>query len=329
MDAMNNSRPPKPRARFWIRQIVSASLLLATGFFYSRHIDLNVVKSLLSQAELGLLAIGYGLALIVLLVRVLRWRTLLKEFSIVVNGAALFLMYLVDLLFNNFISGLSMAVRGLYISKEIGSSKLMVRLLLLDKLFDWVIPVGLGLISLLFVLLQWHASRVWAAWGAFIVVLPYAAWKLFAWLQRLAGHPGWPRRLNKIQVKLLSMAAVDLNKDRFALFSRMFVFSIVSFSIYYLVLLLLAKCFSLPVGLTELVMIDTMATISVVIPLNFAGVGTRDVALVGLLAYYRCPHEGIVLFIASLILFRLGMSFLGWLSMYVLKWKGYSIEMKF
>jgi hypothetical protein len=105
-------------------------------------------------------------------------------------------------------------------------------------------------------------------------------------------------------------------------------FSIASFSVYYLLLFLLAQCFALPIRPIELIMVDTMATIAVVIPLNFAGIGTRDVAMAGLLAYYRCPHENIALFIASLILFRMGISLLGWFSMYILKWKGYSITIK-
>lgn len=325
---MKNSPPLKSPVNFWVRQIFSAILLLTIGFFYSKHIDLNVIKALLNKADLALLAIAYSLAIMVLWIRTLRWGRLLKEFAITIKGTTLFLMYLVDIFFNNFISGLSMAIRGLYIQEEIGNSKLIVRLLLIDKLFDWIIPVSLGLISLMFVLLQWQSSHVWRVWVGIIILLPYLAWKILAWLQILAGYSGWPHRLNKVHAKLLSLLSVDLNKHHLDLFLRIFAFSITAFAVYYLVLLLLAKCFALPIGLTELIMADTMATISVVIPLNFAGIGTRDVALVALLTYYQCPHESIVLFIASLVLLRLGMSVMGWGSMHILKQKGYSIAMK-
>ncbi|MEW6078993.1 MAG: lysylphosphatidylglycerol synthase transmembrane domain-containing protein [Thermodesulfobacteriota bacterium] len=328
MNTINAGSTEKSRIHYWIRQMISAGLLLAAGFIYSKHIELNAVNNLLKGADPGLLVIGYLIAVIVVLLRVLRWRSLLKDFFITTKGTSLFLMYLVDIFLNNFISGLSIAVRGLYLKEEFKNSGQMVRLLLLDKLFDWVIPLGLGFISLLFVLSKASPSDIWKIWGVFLVVLPCAVWQLLVWLQHGFRNSFEGGRFAALGGKIRLLVSADPGKYNCRIFVRMSIFSIAAFSAYYITLFLLAKCFSLPIRPVELIMVDTMATIAVVVPLNFAGIGTRDVALTGLLAYYGCPHENIVLFIASLILLRLAISLLGWFSMYILKWKGYSIKIK-
>jgi len=308
---------------FW--QILSVVLLGGITFLYTRRIDSVVFVSFLKGAEWKILGMGYLLGLAVFVFRGLRWGSLLKFSGIFLGKLNAFLMVLVDVFFAALVSSLSPIVRGMYLGNRVAGIPEKFRLLFIDKMFDWIIPGSLALISFPYVVLGWPNGSIWISWLVLLFALPFGVYWGFRLLEGLKQR-SWPRGLDWVRVKILLNNPIHLGGVGGKEITEFFLFSLLGFVAYYLSMYTISVSFSLPITLAQLIMIDAISTFAVLVPINFVGFGTRDIALVGLLTFYGCPPEPIALYIIALVTLRIVLSGMGWGSMVLLHRRGYALE---
>jgi hypothetical protein len=307
--------------RFFLRQTISLLILGAIIAIYVKRIDNQQVLELLPKSDWVLLSAGYVLILIVLAVRSMRWAYLLAGFNVFLSYADAFLMYLVEVMFSSFLSALSPAVRALYLGNQVAHTAEKLLFVGLEKIFDWLIPLVIAVTAIPYLMFQWGQPVSWISLTG-LLLLPFFVRAGLVSFEQLVRHP-WPSRMDRIRARLFSNFSLRSKDFGWQESVVCYSFSLVGFALYYTAIFLISRSFFLPVNFRELIMIDAIATFSVLVPLNFAGISTRDVAVVSLLILYGCSEESASLFALALIVLRFMVSGLGWIGMSILRSRGY------
>jgi len=306
-------------------QILSVVLMVGITYLYAHQIDSVVFVSFLKGADWKILMMGYLLGLAVFVFRGFRWGSLLKLSGVFLGRLNAFLMVLVDVFFATLVSSLSPIVRGMYLGNRVAGITEKLRLLFIDKMFDWIIPGSLALISFPYLVLRWPNGSIWLSWLVLLFALPFGVYWGFRLLEGLKER-SWLRGLDWVRVKILPYNPIYLGGVGGKEITKIFLFSLLGFVAYYLSMYTLSVSFSLPITLAQLIMIDAISTFAVLVPINFVGFGTRDIAIVGLLTFYGCPPEPIALYIIALVTLRIFLAGMGWGSMVLLHRRGYTLE---
>lgn len=307
-----------------LRHAVSLLILGAVIVFYVKKIDFRQVLTLLPRSDWTVLLVGYLLTVMVFAVRGFRWSRVVENFDFHLSYPDAILMNFVEIFFSNFVSALSPLVRAMYLGKRVRGTSERLRLLFLDKMFDWLIPLSIACVALPYLLFNLHPEIRWVALIVVLIILPLAVHGGLHVLSRLMSQQ-WPRRIENLRMRLISPLRGQPLRLRWQALVTWYSFSLLGFALYYASIYSIAHSFLLRVEFVELVMIDAAATLSVLIPLNFAGISTRDLALAGLLVWKGSPEESVSLFALSIIILRFLLSGLGWVSMGILRWRGYHL----
>ncbi len=312
------------RRRVFLRHALSLVVLGAVIAFYAKKIDYGKVLDLLPNSDWMVLFAGYFLTGMVFAVRSLRWARLLARFSISLSYLDAFLMNLVEIFFSNFVSALSPYVRALYLGDRVCGTSERLRFLFLDKMFDWFIPLSIALIALPYFVFNWNLRFRWAVLIVVLLILPFVV-QVGLYVLRKLMSCSWPSWIERGRMWVISRFSLRFAQVNWQAFMTWYGLSVLGFALYYASIFLIARSFLLRIDFIDLVFIDAVATLSVFVPLNFAGISTRDVALAGLLVLNGSPEESVSLFALAIIVLRFFLSGSGWISMNILRLRGHHL----
>lgn len=307
----------KRKQLFNLLKIIVSIALIA---WIVRGIDLPALWNVLRGAKFGWWAVALIFALAGVLARVARWRTLLNALGVRVPFAELAQIYFIGFLFNNLLpSGLGGdAVRMMELNRHSSRAGDAVTSVLVDRMVGLFGSLSLALVALIF---RWNAVPVQIA-----VVAVLAAGGLAVTLFLLIDVTVY-NALRKIGLfrTLTDVKFVRGLVDSFQDYSLPILLRAYGFSLL-LSAALIGMNFSIGtalganIALTHYLVFVPLASIVLILPISFAGLGVRESAYVFLFGQVGVADE--VAFSLSLLVYFLGNAIPGLLGGAIYVWRG-------
>ncbi len=305
-DVIGQDSQPRPNNRRWrspkpgIWRLVGIAILLV---LLSR-LDRRVLREVIEQADLTLLAAAVLLNLLILLLKAWRWRLLLRLQGYHLEWSGLLGIYLASLLLGIVTPGqLGELARALYL-RQAGICNLAQgsASVLADRLLDLTLLVALAMTGLIW--LSPLPNAAWLGWlGMGLVILGMVSWPLWA---RLAG--GVLERLARwANLRRLPAATVHSFFAALQAFQTPGLTGAALLTIAAQALVLLQAYFiALSFGIETLgwhvIPIISSVNIVSIIPVSVLGLGTREAALIFLLSPYGVHASRTIAFSGGILL---------------------------
>lgn len=299
-----------------LKIIISIGLIV----WIARGIDAQALAGVLRQAKVGWLALALLFSFGGILARVKRWHTLLASLKVRVPFSELTQIYFIGFLFNNLLpSGLGGdAVRMVELKRHSSRAGDAVTSVLVDRMVGLFGSLSLALVALAF---RWQAVPAQIA-----VVAVLATGGLAVTLFLLIDTTVY----NALRKTGLFRALTDLKFVR-GLFDSFQDYSLPTLMRAYGFSLLLSAAligmnFSIGaalganIGLVHYLVFVPLASIVLILPISFAGLGVRESAYVFLFGQVGVADE--VAFSLSLLVYFLGNAIPGLLGGVIYLWRG-------
>lgn len=278
---------PKASWKRWAVRLSGTFLLLF--FLWKLNLNLGQVAKDLLKANLVLLAAAVGLILPILALKALRWRLVLQGLDIQISFGAAFRLYALGLAAGSFTPGqLGDTVKAWYLRDQGYSLTTGLMSVVLDRLFDLVILALLATSGLL-LLGQTFLGDLPAV---LVLTVGLGAALLALWV------PSWRARVTNLAVRMVSPKTAERSGTataqptlRPANFGQAFVLSLLAAAVSTARIWLLALALGLNLNFLETVAVSNLAFVAGLIPLTLGGIGTRDLALVGILSKLGYARE--------------------------------------
>jgi len=258
------------------------------------QIDLGKSLRLLAGVHLGYLLLALALGVPAILLKALRWWTLLRNQGIPLPLKDTVALYCIGL-FGGFVTPgqLGDFVKVYYLRQGGQSLARSFSSVLYDRLFDVLVfgLFGLAGLAVLFGFASGHAW-LWAAAGAGVLG---SVWLFRARLVALVS--AWsirhlmPRLSQKVQSRLYDFMEISREVFKRRLFKVLFGYSFAAMTLYLFRVYLLALALDLHVPVLDFLASIAVVSLVTIVPISVADVGTRDGALILLLARLGVESE--------------------------------------
>ena len=293
----------KRRRYQWIIRLIGI-LLFAYILLY--RIDLSSLKSIFYQVRLFPLLFAVALAVPFILLKAVRWQILLQDLAIPLSRGRAFSLYAIGLFAGYVTPGqLGEFSKAIFLKKLGFTYDVSIISILFDRIFDLFILLLLALIGAMAfreLLLSQIAIFIFFFSAVFILLLLFASPSIRSYLYKTVGASLLPARLKEIlRSSSLMQRVAKLSLARLTIL-KVGLMSLAAFSFaffrYYLLIL------SLNISLPFWYFIGSVAIASVVslLPISFAGIGTRDAVLIYLFKFFSLGQEVAISFSLLILL---------------------------
>jgi len=282
----------------FLKIIISIALI----YFILRGIDLQKLKAVLTGARLSWLVLALAFSFGGVLARVKRWHVLLTSLRVRVPFWELTQIYFIGFLFNNLLpSGLGGdAVRMMEVGRHSGRAGDAVTSVLVDRMVGLFGSLGLALLALVF---RWNAVPTQIAIASVVIVLGIVGAAFFLineTVYRTLRRVSLIRRLTDI--KFISSLFASFQDYNLSTLGRAY-----SFSLLLTVSLIgmnasIGTALGAYIALEHYLVFVPLASVVLILPISFAGLGVRESAYVFLFGQVGVVEE-IALSISLLVYF--------------------------
>lgn len=306
VSAKNNGRGKSSWKRWTFRLLVMGLLLL---FIWRLNLNPTQIWADLLRANLGLVTASMLLIFPITIIKTWRWCLLLKSLGLELAFPAAFRLYALGLAMGSFTPGQAGdAIKAWYLRDKGFKLSATLVSVILDRLLD-VMVLALWASAGLLVLGAAFTSELPALLvlllGVSVALLSLSLPKLRGWLVASVVKLIMQKAVRK-QTGLA--AGPEENSEGEMLLAPTlkplllgFGATLATSSLAVLRVWLLALAIGLPLNFLEVIAASSLATVMSLIPVSVAGIGTRDLALIGILSKLGYSRESAII-LSSLIL---------------------------
>jgi uncharacterized membrane protein YbhN (UPF0104 family) len=171
--------------------------------------------------------------------------------------------------------------------------------IIVDKYYDYLLPLIFGCTSVFLALTQISAGFGLLIFATVTCLAFFPVRKaVFLLSPRVL-----PNILNTFFIKEGFNIQDHLTQIYNVLNFKTYLYSVAAFGIYFLSIYYLNKCLQIELGFFQVILIMTITSLVAMIPVSFLGIGTRDAALLAVFKWFEhTPEQAIALSIALLLL---------------------------
>ncbi len=300
----------------FLKIIISVVLI----YWIVRGIDLQKLKAVMAGAQIGWLFVALAFSLAGVLARVKRWHVLLSSLAVRVPFWELTQIYFVGFLFNNLLpSGLGGdAIRMMELNRHSDRAGDAVTSVLVDRMVGLFGSLSLALVALIFrwnaVPLQIAVTAVAVVFGIAVVAFLLIDTTVYNALRKIALF----RVLTDVKfVSGLFQSFQDYNVRTLA---RAYGFSLLLSAALIGMNFSIGTALGAKIALEHYLVFVPLASIVLILPISFAGLGVRESAYVYLFGQVGVAQE--VALSLSLLVYFIGNAIPGLLGGVTYLWRG-------
>jgi uncharacterized membrane protein YbhN (UPF0104 family) len=288
---------PPPKARRFIRPVLSLVLLGAVALYVARSANLDDFLRAIERMPAWALAVGYFIGGLNITLGATRWRILMQAFGArtLASRGEFLLATFVAHFYNTFVPGSfgGDLVRGYITRRSFDQSATGLYVVFFERF------VGLAALCVVAAAGLLVGPRI----VDYAVVGPYllGAAAVLLVVGALAAFTG---RLERFRTLLPAIRVPRLLWPAFGISLVGHLTNLVSFTV-------LATAMGLPLGPTDLALVVPLGLLATIVPITMAGVGAREATLVGLLSLLSIPTSDAVVFTLSFALVNIGLALTG------------------
>lgn len=290
--------------------------ILIIIFILSR-LNLAEIKEIFLGSNKYYLVLGFALTIIVAFIKSLRWNYLKRAQKIKYPISDSFAMYCAGALAGIITPGRLGELSKIFYLKNDGCSYGKSALsVIVDRLFDVFFLVIFATVGMFFFFSLFEKEIPYMI-GLTVLVLIFSYLfiktnllkktflKIFNFLIPIRYQESWQINLRDFMTDLKNLSSKNY----------LFVLGITIFSwlIYYLQMLIFAKSMNINIPFLYLAISVTIAGIVTMIPISYAGIGTRDLVLITLFSFFLISQESAVAFSSVILSTHIIMAILGFI----------------
>jgi len=296
----------KLRANRWVKLLFQA-VGIALFIVILAHVDLREILRSYRRMSLVPAAIGVALLFILTLIKSRRWKTIVDAQGFQIGGGRAFRVYAASLYLGVVTPGhLGDFAKSLYLMNEGFPAGKALFSSLVDRLFDIMLFVAVGYVSLLFFPGIFENQLLLSSLLVGIVALAAAAlfWRrdlLRRFMRRfIAGMPGEGLRSNLDSFITDGLEEFATMRARGAWIVG--ILTGAAWIVHYLFFIIFAGALGIHATIPVLIVAVSAAVFMSLLPVSISGLGTRDLALILIFSRVGLSREEAVTFSFSFIL---------------------------
>lgn len=266
-------------------------------------IDWRHLKEILFRVKWHYLVVSFLLSLILLFIRSLRWQKILNRLKIIYPISKAFKIYLVETVAVILTSTIGTFVKAFYLKKDGYGIRKPVLSVIADKYFDYLVPIILGIASIALITLKIQTEVSLVILAVIASILFYPAIIFITIFE--AVYSRIPAKMKAFFERFNLDIRSDFGYIRSSLSSGIYFLSLTGSIMWYLVVFSLCKGLSIDLKFSEIVLIESFATVVTIIPIGFMGLGTRDAALMAGFRIFGHPFEEAIALSMTMLFLRL------------------------
>jgi len=271
------------------------------------YVDLRALEEILLDSRWPFFVLSLALIPPLILIRSLRWQTILVKYDISYSAWQCFKIYFVEMVAVMVVATAGTFAKAVYLKRD-GHGLLQPLLsILAEKYYDYLLPLIFGAISV-FLVGYGLDSDIGLVLFISIACLGFIPARKACLLlsPRL-----FPRRLRELLEKKGWNINEHLLKIHDMLNFKIYLYSLAAFGLYFISIYILTEALGLELGFFQVVLIMTITSLITLIPISFLGIGTRDAGLLAVFGFFGHTPEQAVALSMALLLLRLAIVFLG------------------
>ncbi len=285
-------------------RLIGPAIFISILYWY---IDIDKFKTLIMQMKWPYLLLGLAMVPLLILIRSLRWRSILAKLGINYSLWETFQVYFVEMVAIVVVSAIGTFVKVLYLKNE-GYGLLKPALsVVADKYYDYLLPLFFGLTSAGLVALDIDPDLGVVILFCIIFTMFIPARKMI-WIFEGRILPGKIRRLFAQKGYNPGM---HIGQIYDTLDFTNYVLSVSGFVLYFMMIYCLNISIGVDLTFAQVVLIMTITSLVTMIPVSFFGIGTRDVGLIAIFKWFGCMPEQAVVLSMTLLLLRVAIVLIG------------------
>jgi len=277
--------------------------------------NLGEILKNIKNVNFSYLILAAALALPILLNKTWCWNYIKRKQGIKYNLKDSFLMYCSGIYVGTLTPGrMGEVIKALYLKKDGYSMGRSLVSIALDRISDLVSLVAFILLSSLFFITVFQKQILILVLGIIIFILLFVIFLkigLIKWFFKKMFYVFIPEKYRKSWKINFQDFIDDFKIYKLKNYIIIFLISILSWFFYYLQTYILSKAINIDVPFLYLAITVTTAGLITLIPVSVAGIGTRDAALILLLAPFSIFREQAILFSALILLMSLFAALVG------------------
>jgi len=277
--------------------------------------NLGEILKNIKNVNFSYLILAAALALPILLNKTWCWNYIKRKQGIKYNLKDSFLMYCSGIYVGTLTPGrMGEVIKALYLKKDGYSMGRSLVSIALDRISDLVSLVAFILLSSLFFITVFQKQILILVLGIIIFILLFVIFLkigLIKWFLKKMFYVFIPEKYRKSWKINFQDFIDDFKIYKLKNYIIIFLISILSWFFYYLQTYILSKAINIDVPFLYLAITVTTAGLITLIPISVAGIGTRDAALILLLAPFSILREQAILFSALILLMSLFAALVG------------------
>ncbi|NOU45794.1 MAG: flippase-like domain-containing protein [Bacteroidales bacterium] len=265
---------------------ISGSIFILFLLFRFIDFDKSSFITILSKLDLPLFFFSLTGVIVVLAIKSFRWHLIIRQQGLQYPVGKSFGAYMASFTIGLITPGRIGEIARLYYLRQDNDIEFLpaFRTIVIDRIFDLGMLVLLGFAALLF-----YASigitNLYLAIGlatiAFITGLMFMNW-LLQWLMRIKRFAN-----NQIIQFIYSCVSQAVNLQSL----KLWLITIMAYLAYYGAITLIFLSLDIHMPLADIALILSVVGLATILPISFAGFGTREMSLVFLLSYYSISTE--------------------------------------
>ena len=269
----------------------------------------------ISNIKPAYLIVAILLLLPALIVKTLCWMYIIKQQGIEYSLKDAFLMYCSGLYIGILTPGkMGEITKALYLKKDGHSMGKSLIGVILDRISDFAFLLTFAFFGALFFIATFQKQVVIFILGTIVAVVLFFIFLktgMVKWFLNKLFQIFVPEKYQKSWEINFQDFINDLKIYKLKHYLIIFLISVFPWMIYYFQAYILAKGMNINIPFLYLAISVTIAGFITLIPISISGIGSRDAALILLLAPYAVPKEQIIVFSALILLIALSTALIG------------------
>lgn len=277
--------------------------------------NLGEILKNIKNVNFSYLILAAALTLPMFLNKAWCWNYIKRKQEIKYNLKDSFLMYCSGIYVGILTPGrMGEVIKALYLKKDGYSMGRSLVSVALDRISDFVSLLAFILLGSLFFITVFQKQILILVLGIIIFILLFAIFLkigLIKWFLKKLFYVFVPEKYQKSWKINFQDFVDDFKIYKFKNYLIILIISVLSWFFYYLQTYILSKAINIDVPFLYLAITVTTAGLITLIPISVAGIGTRDAALILLLAPFSILKEQAILFSALILLMSLFAALIG------------------
>jgi uncharacterized membrane protein YbhN (UPF0104 family) len=268
-------------------------------FIIYYYVDFKEFKGIISILRWSYFGMSLVLVPPLIFLRSHRWRRILAKYDITYTDWNCFRVYFIEMVAVMVVATVGTFAKVFYLQREGYGLKRPLLTIMVDKYYDYLLPLIFGCTGAVLAALQIGAGFGLIVFTA-VTGLAFFPARKAVWL---LSPPILPKKLNELFVKKGLQIQNHLAQIYLTLNFKTYLYSVAAFGIYFLCIYFLSMGLRIDLGFFQVILIMTITSLIAMIPVSFLGVGTRDAGLLVVFKWFgQTPEQAIALSMALLLL---------------------------